>query len=272
VSVSFVRLPQRVHPQRGRLEAVVGVRLVAARGRLARPLDLLVGDRGEDARVERAGCSSATLEFAAVELSRPEIRVLGCLIEKQRTTPEAYPLTLNSLRLACNQSTNRDPVVEYDETTVREAAERLARRRLTRFTTGHGSRAPKYRQLVDEALGLSPDETALLGVLMLRGPQTPGELKTRSERLQPFEGLHAVQETLEQLAGRELVARLERRPGQKEDRYAQLLGGEAEEAAAEPPVALGEAREAVEERVARLEAEVRDLRGTLEELRRDLGA
>ena len=112
-----------------------------------------------------------------------EIRVVGCLIEKQRTTPDAYPLSLNALRLACNQSTNRDPVVDYDEATVSEALRRLALRRWTRLASGAGSRARKYRHLLPEALGLEDDELALLAVLMLRGPQTPGELKQRSERL-----------------------------------------------------------------------------------------
>ena len=109
-----------------------------------------------------------------VDLSAPEIRVLGCLLEKQRTTPDAYPLSLNALRLACNQATNRDPVIEYDEAVVRDALHRLSRRRWTRLASGAGSRAPKYRHLLDEALGLPEDELAVLCVLMLRGAQTPG--------------------------------------------------------------------------------------------------
>ena len=112
-----------------------------------------------------------------------EIRVVGCLVEKQRTTPDAYPLSLNALRLACNQSTNRDPVVAYDEATVSEALRRLALRGWTRLASGAGSRARKYRHLLPEALGVDDEELALLAVLMLRGPQTPGELKQRSERL-----------------------------------------------------------------------------------------
>lgn len=165
-----------------------------------------------------------------------EIRVLGCLIEKQRTTPDAYPLSLNALRLACNQSTNRDPVVQYDEEAIRDALQRLYRRGWTRLASGHGSRASKYRHLLDEALRLAPDEIALLAVLMLRGPQTPGELKQRSERLHPFGDLGAVQETLDRLIGRDLVVRLARRPGQKEERFQQLLGGgDGAEEAASPP-------------------------------------
>ena len=112
--------------------------------------------------------------------------MLGCLIEKQRTTPDAYPLSLNSLRLACNQSTNRDPVVDYDEPTIRAALERLSRRGWVRLASGSGSRAVKYRHLFDEALGLSGAELSLMAVLMLRGPQTPGELKQRTERLHHF--------------------------------------------------------------------------------------
>jgi uncharacterized protein YceH (UPF0502 family) len=158
-----------------------------------------------------------------VDLSAPEIRVLGCLLEKQRTTPDAYPLSLNALRLACNQATNRDPVTEYDEAVIRDALHRLGRRRWTRLASGAGSRAPKYRHLLDEALGLPEDELAVLCVLMLRGPQTPGELKQRTERLHPIADLSAVLDALERLIARELAERLPRRPGQKEERYAHLL-------------------------------------------------
>src|SRR3954451_5179078 len=152
-----------------------------------------------------------------------EIRVLGCLIEKQQTTPDVYPLSLNALRLACNQATNRDPVVDYDEATVRDALRRLALRGWTRLASGPGSRARKYRHLLPEALGLGEEELALLAVLMLRGPQTPGELKQRTERLHAFADLAAVEEALERLVERGSVARLQRRPGQKEERYEQLL-------------------------------------------------
>jgi uncharacterized protein YceH (UPF0502 family) len=172
-----------------------------------------------------------------VDLSAPEIRVLGCLLEKQRTTPEAYPLSLNALRLACNQSTNRDPVTEYDEAILRDALHRLSRRRWARLASGAGSRAPKYRHLLDEALGLPEDELAVLCVLMLRGPQTPGELKQRTERLHPLADLAAVIDTLERLIDRELAVRLQRRPGQKEERYAQLLGEDAPEPSPAPAMA-----------------------------------
>jgi uncharacterized protein len=164
-----------------------------------------------------------------VDLTAPEIRVLGCLLEKQRTTPEAYPLSLNALRLACNQSTNRDPVVDYDEATIRDALHRLSRRRWARLASGQGSRAPKYRHLLDEALPLPPDEVALLCVLMLRGAQTPGELKQRTERLYPLADLDAVHAGLERLIARDLAVRLERRPGQKEERYTHRLSEDADE-------------------------------------------
>src|SRR6187397_2932237 len=117
-----------------------------------------------------------------MNLDDAELRVLGSLVEKQRTTPDQYPLSLNALRLACNQSTNRDPVVDLDEPTIRDALQRLARRRFTRLASGQGSRAAKYRHLLDEALGLDAAGQAVLAVLLLRGPQTPGELKLRTER------------------------------------------------------------------------------------------
>ena len=165
-----------------------------------------------------------------MDVDAVEIRVLGCLIEKQRTTPDAYPLSLNALRLACNQATNRDPVVAYEEREIKAALDRMSNRGWTRFASGVSSRALKYRQLLDEALGLSEPEISLLGVLMLRGPQTVGELKQRSERLHRFGSIAEVAETLDGLTQRELVARLERRPGQKEERWQQLLGGDAEPA------------------------------------------
>jgi len=185
-----------------------------------------------------------------------ELRVLGCLVEKQRTTPDGYPLSLNALRLACNQTTNRDPVVDYDEETIRGALTRLSNRGWVRLASGPGSRAVKYRHLADEALSVSPAELALLAVLMLRGAQTPGELKQRVERLHAFPSLGEVEGTLEGLVGRELVVRLSRRPGQKEQRYAHNLGDDeprpAEvEAGEEPGLAARVA--ALEARVTRLE-------------------
>lgn len=230
-----------------------------------------------------------------MEPSPVEIRVLGALIEKQRTTPDQYPLTLNALRLACNQSTNRDPVVDYDEAEIRDALQRLRQRGWTRFASGHGSRAAKYRHLLDQALGLGRDEIALLCVMMLRGPQTPGELKQRTERLHGFAGLDEVESTLARLIERDLVTRL-RRPGQKEDRFAQLLGGtgdgepephpwpvepavaadpDEEErttglvaAAHDPPT---DALDVLSERVGALERSLAELREEVASLRRELG-
>ena len=190
-----------------------------------------------------------------------ELRVLGCLIEKQRTTPDTYPLSLNALRLACNQSTNRDPVVEYDQETIRVGLASLSRRGWARLASGPGSRVVKYRHLLDEALGLSHAELSLLGVQMLRGAQTPGELKQRTERLHPFASLDELDAVLEQLIERELVARLPRRPGQKETRYEQLLGADAASPPAPESVETEDGRlEALEKRVAALEADLAGLR------------
>jgi uncharacterized protein len=223
-----------------------------------------------------------------ISLDQVQVRVLGCLLEKQQTTPDAYPLTLNALRLACNQATSRDPVVYYDEATVREAAQRLGERGFTRLTSYHGSRTSKYRHLLDEALGISPDERALLCVLMLRGPQTLGELKQRSERLHSFPDLRSVEETLARLTGRELGRWLERRPGQKEARYAHLLGeeGPAEDGHGEwgdgvadreagPTDVLPAQQEGQEDlagEVAHLRKELEALREDLDALRRELGS
>jgi len=156
-------------------------------------------------------------------MSPTEVRVLGCLLEKQKTTPDVYPLSLNALRLACNQSTNREPVVDYGEAEIREALHRLERRGLVRLASGAGSRAAKYRHLLAEALPMDDGERAILCVLMLRGPQTPGELKQRTERMFRFAELDGVHATLQRLVERQLAVRLERRPGQKEERYSQLL-------------------------------------------------
>jgi uncharacterized protein len=204
-----------------------------------------------------------------VDLDPVEIRVLGCLLEKQRMTPDAYPLSLNALRLACNQSTNRDPVVEYDEAPIRDALHRLGRRRWTRLASSHGSRAAKYRHLLEEELGLSRPEQAVLAVLALRGPQTPGELRARTERLYAFPDAASLQEALDSLADRELAVRLDRRPGQKEERYTHLLG----EAEVEAPVAAAAAAPAEprESRLDRLEREVAELRAEVAELRRVVG-
>ncbi|HEU4739387.1 MAG TPA: YceH family protein [Solirubrobacterales bacterium] len=220
-------------------------------------------------RSTRSAQTAAEMEPDAVE-----IRVVACLVEKQRTTPDAYPLSLNALRLACNQSTNRDPVVDYDEETVSEALRRTAKRGWTRLASGAGSRARKYRHLLPEALELGDDELALTAVLMLRGPQTPGELKQRSERLHSFADLAAVQATLERLVQRELVVRHSRRAGQKEDRFEQVLGGDSVEAAESmaPEAAVTPTVEPVgEDRLDRIEREITALRSELASLREALG-
>jgi uncharacterized protein YceH (UPF0502 family) len=195
-----------------------------------------------------------------VDADAVELRVLGCLIEKQRTTPDQYPLSLNALRLACNQATNRDPVVDYDEPTIRDALTRMSNRGWVRLASGPGSRAVKFRHLLDEALGASPSELAVLAILMFRGDQTPGELKQRTERLYPFSALEDIERTLEQLIERELVARRPRQPGQKEQRYGQLLGGGDGPSVprSEPPSDLAGRVTALEERLSRLEAALRD--------------
>jgi uncharacterized protein YceH (UPF0502 family) len=208
-------------------------------------------------------------------LSALEVRVVGALIEKQVTTPEYYPLTLNALVNACNQISNRDPVVSYDEQTVVRAIESLREKNLVREVRTADGRVPKYRQVLEEVITLTKAELAVTCVLMLRGAQTPGELRGRTERLYSFSGVQFVEATLEDLMRREppLVARLPRGAGQKEARYAHLLSGELklEEIEAgrtnEPTAARG--ARAGDERVNRLEEEVSALRGQLEELKRE---
>jgi hypothetical protein len=227
-----------------------------------------------------------------------EIRVVACLVEKQRTTPDVYPLSLNALRLACNQSTNRDPVVDYDEATVSEALRRTALRGWTRLASGQSSRARKYRHLLGEALSVDAAELAVLAVLMLRGAQTPGELKQRTERLEGFADLAAVHAVLERLIERGFVIRHPRRPGQKEERYEQVLGGDdAVELVSAPAAEPAEARSSLgpdsgpnddrgagdgpkddrlsvadeTARLDRLEADLLDLKGEIAKLRDALG-
>ena len=233
------------------------------------------------------------------DLTAPEQRVLGCLIEKRFTTPDQYPLSLNALRLACNQSTNRDPVVNYDEQTVLDAAQRLSKYGLARLASGHSSRATKYRHLAEEALQVDQAQLAIVGVLLLRGPQTPGELKGRTERMVPFASLEAVHRTLEELEAKRYARNIGRRPGQKEDRFEHLLGAAdatpvvaaapgvdspATPSAAPIPDPVGFAERpaqspaapaeltALADRVAELEATVVALRTELADLRAELGA
>jgi uncharacterized protein len=216
--------------------------------------------------------------YAAVEPDAVELRVVACLVEKQRTTPDQYPLTLNSLRLACNQSTNRDPVVDYDESAIRAALDRLRRRGWTAMATWTTSRVAKYKHLLDNALQLSPPQLSLLTVLMLRGPQTPGELRARTERMYRFESNEELDQALNELIERELVKQLPRRPGERGQRYAHLLAGdEAAEASGDLAAASPEhdppgADSGIGERVERLEAELAALRAELRGLRDRLDA
>jgi len=159
-------------------------------------------------------------------LSANELRVLGCLLEKQRTTPDSYPLSLNSLRLACNQSSNREPVMSLDEDEVRDAVHSLSSAGWVRLASGAGSRAAKYRQLFDESLDLLPSESSLLAMLFLRGAQTVNELRTRTARAHAFADNEQVSETLARLAETELVRELPREPGQRETRWTHLLAAE----------------------------------------------
>jgi uncharacterized protein YceH (UPF0502 family) len=205
-----------------------------------------------------------------VELTREEQRVLGCLIEKGALTPDQYPLTLNSLLLACNQTTNRDPVVLYDRETVTGALASLREKQLTRVVYPAHARVTKYRHVTGEVWALTDQEVAVLAVLLLRGPQTVAELKARTDRYASFEELGGVEGVLERLASRPepMVRRLERLPGQREERFCHLLGGEGEQVEPIPPPPpppppaspppLG------------IEAELRALRAEVDALRRDV--
>lgn len=198
-------------------------------------------------------------------LNATEQRVLGCLVEKQLSTPDYYPLTLNALVNACNQSTNRDPVMALDEAVVTEALEGLRERQVVWFVDAAGSRTRKYEHRMAEALGLSVQETALLAELMLRGPQTPGELRARSSRMYAFQDLQEVEVALSVMLEAEppLAAKLPRQPGTKETRYAQLLGGTVETTAATMPQAPNRSQ---------LEAELTALREEFQQLRDEFEA
>ncbi len=202
-----------------------------------------------------------------------ETRVLGALVEKQVTTPEYYPLTLNSLTLACNQKNNRHPVTSYNETAVAQALETLREKNLVYVFYGSTSRVPKYKHVMTEVMHLSSAEMAIMCVLMLRGPQTPGELRGSASRLYEFSGLEEVEQTLNGLMSREpeaLAVRLPRQPGQKEVRFAHLLSGEIDlEALAEAENAAASAapRRGGSERVEKLEEQVVMLAGEVEKLR-----
>jgi uncharacterized protein YceH (UPF0502 family) len=210
------------------------------------------------------------------ELSPPELRVLGCLIEKEATTPDQYPLTLNSLTLACNQTTNREPVVSYDQDTILEGLSGLREKQLARLLYPAHGRVTKYRHVMGETWALTGEELAVLAVLMLRGPQTLNELKTRTERYGgAFGDLGGVEGVLDRLAGRPepLVVHLERQIGQREDRYAHLLAGPPDLTAlslAASGSGGGVDRTSRTERLDRLEEEVQQLRKDFDELRERL--
>ncbi len=223
-----------------------------------------------------------------MELTPAETRVLGCLLEKERTTPDAYPLTLNSLLNACNQLTNRDPLMTLSEHEIENALDGLRQKKLATVIFGGGSRVQKYRHIVPDIYNFSPQESALLCVLLLRGPQTAGELRGRAERLAPFPTLADAENVLNGLAeGNEPLARLlPARPGQKERRYVQLLSGEpapAAEGSEEPPAPRPSAEavpggfelagkvETLEREVADLRAQLATLRDGFADLRAQLG-
>ena len=171
-----------------------------------------------------------------MNLTPVQSRIVGCLIEKEMATPDNYPLTMNALLAACNQTSNRNPVTRFDEATVSNALENLRAANVVRIVYSRSNRVDKFRHVLDEVLALEPRHLAVLSVLMVRGPQTGSELRTRTERLHPFANQEEVDETLRELAGRNepLVARLERQPGQKESRWAHMVGGDLSLALAGP--------------------------------------
>jgi uncharacterized protein YceH (UPF0502 family) len=202
-------------------------------------------------------------------LNETEVRILGTLIEKQLATPEYYPMTLNAVRLGANQKQGRNPVTSLSEAEVQEALDTLQIKRLAALVKEYGARAPKYRQFLDREFKLEPPALAVLAVLMLRGPQTVGELRARSESMHKFASTQEVEEVLRllmNLTPNPLVTRLERQSGEREPRYAHLLSGTP------TPVVRVEERSELEARVEALEAEVRELRAVLMELKQALGA
>jgi uncharacterized protein YceH (UPF0502 family) len=213
-----------------------------------------------------------------MELTNNEVRVLGCLLEKERTTPENYPLSLLALTAACNQSTNREPVMSLGERAVEEAVNSLREKKLASVVFGAGARVQKYRHTLPAVYNFSPQENALLCVLLLRGPQTPGELRARGERMAGFASLADVESVLEGLAGaaEPLVRVIPARPGQKERRYVQLLAGEPadepvpmmRDAPAERPPPAAQATVELARRVEALEESLAGLREELAQFRK----
>ncbi len=218
----------------------------------------------------------------SVELTALEARIVGCLIEKQITTPDQYPLSLNALTNACNQKSNRDPVLELDEREVQAAVDGLMRRQLVMERSGFGSRVPKFQHLFCNteygSLKFSPAQTAIVCELLLRGPQTPGELRTHGARMAPLRDVTEVETALEDLMTRPdgpFVAKLAREPGRRESRYMHLFSGEAPpvvEPADEPArSSAGGGGASTAERIAALEATVAGLRQEIEALKARLG-
>ncbi len=202
------------------------------------------------------------------QLTETEARIVGALVEKQLTTPEYYPLTMNALIAACNQKTNREPVVSFDEPTVSRSLEDLRDKNIVYVFYGSTSRVPKYKHMLPQVYELEPSETAVICVLMLRGPQTIGEIKERTGRLYDFRDLNDVNETLESLAKRDepLIVKLERAPGQKEARYAHLLSGEVTSYTPPERVSRGTAND---ERLEKLEQELESVKSELSSFKQE---
>ena len=204
------------------------------------------------------------------QINEIEARIVGALVEKQLTTPEYYPLTLNALVNACNQKNNREPVMTLDEATVSTAIERLRDRNIVYVFYGSNARVPKYKHMIESTYELEPADVAVMAVLMLRGPQTLGELRERTSRMHEFSGLGEVQETLDGLMRRDdpLVTRLPVQPGRKEARFAHLLSGEIDvEALAAASPQRSQPSEAASARIDKLEADVTELRAEVESLK-----
>jgi uncharacterized protein YceH (UPF0502 family) len=253
-----------------------GASLFAARFSLPRP-----GGRPRRGSIlAHVRAEGACYDFGMMELTPLETRVIGCLLEKQVTTPDQYPLSLNALVSACNQKSNRDPVLNVDEPTVQRTLDELVKKHLVIERSGFGSRVPKYQHRFCNTefstLKLSPQELAIVCELLVRGPQTPGELRARASRMAPFAEVADVEAALESLRTREdgpFVVRLAREPGRRDSRYAHLFGGPVADVATpeEEPPPVAAAGPTTAARLARLEQDVGELRAELAELKRQLG-
>ncbi len=204
-------------------------------------------------------------------INETEARVLGSLVEKQLTTPEYYPLTLNALTAACNQKSNRDPVMSLDESAILTAIDTLRDKNLVYLFYGSGSRTVKYKHMLPNVYELEPPGVAVMALLLLRGPQTAGEIRGRSDRLYPFSDIGEVQETLDELArrGDPLITKLERQPGQKEQRYAHLLSGEIDASSYVARSQTNASPAQADSRIETLEQELSSLKTEIAELRDD---